>query len=97
MTVNAGRYVVELKELGWWDKEQVNAIRLSATKLTSGDITGIDGIVIIEARKREMQLMIASIKEGENVVLFTDGWLGQLTAEEGKALVAAIAEMNKKK
>lgn len=97
MTINAGRYVIELKELGWWDREEIKSIRLSATKISDGEISGFDGKVSAEAKKREIELSIVSIKEGENAVEFSTPWLRGLTQEEGKALTDGIAELDKKK
>lgn len=97
MIVNTGRYAVELKELGWWDREEVKSIRLSATKISGGEVVGFDGKIAAEAKRMEVELSIVSIKEGDKTIAFSGEWLRGLTEEEGKAIMEAIAELDKKK
>ena len=97
MIIEAGRYAIELKELGWWDREEIKSIRLSATKINAGEIAGFDGKVSAEAKKREIELSIVSIKEGGTTIQFSDTWLRGLTNDEGKALESALSELDKKK
>ncbi len=97
MKINAGRYALEIRELSWWEKEEVKAEITSATKLKDKDISGFDGAAMLKVRMKTIEKSIVSIKEGENDVTFSEAWLRGLTNEEGEALSAAIDEMDKKK
>lgn len=97
MQIIAGRYTVELKELSWWDREEIKAMLVGAAKMGNRDLSGFNGEQVMAANTRAMEKSIVSIKEGETTVAFSMDWLKQLTQSEGDAISAAIEEIGKKK
>jgi len=97
MQITTGRYIIELRELGWWDKEGLKADMMSAAKINGRDIAGFDGAKFMDVRMRTMEKSIVSIKEGDTVIPFSEKWVRGLTDEEGSALSDGIESMDKKK
>lgn len=98
MTVNAGRYVVELKELSWWESEEIKAALISGAKMgKDGAVSSIDGLALLDIKVKTFSKCISSIKEGEVEIKFSNEWLKGLTSTEGDALTSAIDELGKKK
>lgn len=97
MQVNAGRYIVKVKELSWWETQEVQAILTSGAKMTGAILSGFDGPALIQANALAFERSIVSIQEGDAEVKFSQEWLKGLTVEEGDAIKAAIDELGKKK
>lgn len=97
MTVEAGRYVVEVRELSWYETQELQALLVSGAKMSGPAVSNIDGDKLMAANLRAMELSISSIKENGAEVKFSQEWLRGLTVSEGDAIKAAIDELGKKK
>ncbi len=97
MQVQAGRYSVELKELTWWDAQEVQAILMGGAKMGGSTLSGFDGMALMQANAKAIEKSVVSIKEGEASIAFSMDWLKQLTQAEGDAIKDAIDELAKKK
>jgi hypothetical protein len=97
MTINAGRYKVELRELSWWDEEELKAAMANGAKMKEGQLSGVDGAVLLDVKIKRFKKAIVSIKEGEKETSFSEEWLKNLTSEEGEAISEAVESQPKKK
>ena len=97
MTVNVGRYKVELRELSWWETQEIQALLTTGARMTGAVISGFDGSALIEANAKGFEYSVVSIREGETEIGFSREWLKGLTQEEGEAIKDAIDELGKKK
>lgn len=97
MEKTIGRYTVTLKELTWWETEEIKASLASGAKMNSTGLSGFDGTSLLEAKLKTFQSAIQEIKEGDKTVPYSKEWVKGLTQEEGEALDLAVDELGKKK
>lgn len=97
MEVQTGRYTVTIREMTWWQAEEIKAMLASGTKLTGAQVDGIDGKVLLEANMKALENCVVKIVEGDKDVPFTQDWVKQLTQTEGETLKEAIDNLGKKK
>ena len=96
-TIQAGRYILTIKELTYWAKEEIKSQIMEGVKIKGNDATGITGFATLEAKKKTFESSIVEIKEGEKVIPYSIEWLKGLTVEEGDAIELAIDNISKKK
>ena len=102
MIVELKDYKVELKdEMTWGDAQKVEDVFLSSAKLKgdkSGDMNfGFDGSVMLKAKYVAIEMMIKSIKKGDEVIEYSKEWLDNLSMSDGNKLDSAVEELTKKK
>jgi hypothetical protein len=95
--VNIGRYSVSLKELTWWETEEVKSILATGAKMNSLGVSGFNGSALLDAKIQTFKFAITEIKEGDVVIPFSIEWVKGLTHAEGIAIEAAMDELGKKK
>lgn len=95
--MQAGRYTIELKELSWWESQEIQSVMISGAKIVGGGMSGIDADALMRSKMLTFEKSIASIKEGDVEIPYSQSWIKGLTKEEGDALSEAIDELGKKK
>jgi len=67
-----GKYEVELKELTWYETEQIKAKMISGAKMKSEGLDGVDGDLFFKSTLKSIELSIVEIKEGETVIPYSE-------------------------
>lgn len=98
MIIKLEKYEVQTKEfLTWGDKEEINAIVTNSAKIGSGESYAVDGFILMQSRFALIKKMIVSIKEGDNLIQYSDDWLKNLSVADGDKLHSEIEKLSKKK
>ncbi len=98
MALKIGKYEVTLREkLGWYDQEVIKNEMISGAKMDSTGFKGFDGGAMLRMKIKLWELAIAEIKDGENVIPFSEDWVKELSGEEGTNLEKEIDKLSEKK
>lgn len=102
MNLKLKDYTVELKdEMTWGDAQRIEEVMLSSAKMKgsqSGEMGfDFDGASLSKTKYVTIELMIKSIKKGEEEIPYTKEWVDNLSLSDGNKLYEQIELLTKKK
>ena len=102
MEIKLKEFTVKLKpEMTWGDSQKIESTFLSSAKMKGGQDSKMnfdfDGTAVTKAKYIAIEVMIETIKKGDEEISYSEEWLNNLSLADGEKLHSAVEELTKKK